>query len=107
MNADIKAEFQKIHKQFTRFDKRLDGFDKRLDSFERKFATKDDLTAQTKELKEFAEDQTEFLAQTIAKTVANPLQKHLDNSSVHQGLVVRVDALEHDVSVIKKKLVVK
>lgn len=37
------------------------------------FVTKDDLTKQTKELRAFAEDQTEALARIVATTVANPM----------------------------------
>ena len=61
----------------------LKGFATRDDLFamelrmDAKFATKADLESQTEDLKAFAEEQTEILAQIIETTVAEPLHQHL------------------------------
>jgi nitrogen regulatory protein PII-like uncharacterized protein len=54
------------------------------------FATKDDLKAQTKELKDYADQQTEHLASIIATTVANPLQRHLEEVSVAEEVSMAI-----------------
>lgn len=46
------------------------------------FATKDDLKSQTQELKDYSDQQTEKLALIIATSVAEPLDKHLQEFSV-------------------------
>jgi hypothetical protein len=43
------------------------------------YATKDDLTTLEKNLKAYAEDQTETLAAYIAETIAIPLQEHIES----------------------------
>ena len=56
-------------------DHKLDQkLDEKLDQKLANFATKADMEAQTKELKQFAEEQTESLARIIATTVAEPLE---------------------------------
>ena len=88
-----KQEFEKIEQIL---DKKLDQkLDQKLANFATKddlkgFATKDDLRSleqrinlkfegQTKELKAFAEEQTEHLALIIGETVAIPLQQHIES----------------------------
>jgi hypothetical protein len=55
-----------------------------------KFATKDDLKAQTLELKQFAEEQTGQLAQIIATTIAEPLDRHLREVSMFEEVSMAV-----------------
>lgn len=43
------------------------------------YATKDDLVTLEKNLKDYAEDQTETLAAYIAETIAIPLQEHMES----------------------------
>ncbi len=50
--------------------------DKRFDQFEQKFDQK--LDAQTKDLKQFAEEQTETLARIIQKSVVEPFEKRFN-----------------------------
>lgn len=73
----------------TKYD--LIALEGRMDT---KFVTKDDLklavAEQTTELKQFAEDQTEQLAQIIATTVAEPLDRHLREVSMFEELSMAV-----------------
>lgn len=81
------------------------------------FATKDDLanlatkdslkaslTEQTTELKQFAVEQTEELARIIARAVAEPMQKHLDQTVNHESIKAKVGELENEVAQIKTAL---
>lgn len=81
------------------------------------FATKDDLTnlatkdnlktslaEQTRELKQFAVEQTEELARIIASAVAEPVQKHLDEPVNHENIKAKVQELEQDVVKIRTAL---
>ncbi|MBL8031163.1 MAG: hypothetical protein JNK33_02470 [Candidatus Doudnabacteria bacterium] len=81
------------------------------------FATKDDLTnlvtkdnlkaslaEQTKELKQFAVEQTEELARIIAGTVAEPMQNHFGEPVNHEDIKAKVQELAQDVVKIRTAL---
>lgn len=80
-------------------------FDDKLKHLATKDDLKSELAGQSKELKQFAEDQTEFLAAIVARTVANPLEEHIREYK-KQNLNARVTSLEHDMKRIKKSLLV-
>ncbi len=87
METELKTEFKKLHK-------RLDRFEGKFDEMEAKFATKDDLKIaldeQSKDLKSFAEEQTEHLARIIATTVAEPLDQHLRDATLYEEVTMNV-----------------
>lgn len=77
---ELQQEFKKLHR--------------RLDGIETNMVTKAELKvaigSQTDELKEYVEDQIEGLAQIIAKTVAEPLDRHIQATEVDTDMGVRV-----------------
>ncbi|MCL5667203.1 MAG: hypothetical protein M1383_05550 [Patescibacteria group bacterium] len=70
----------------------------------RNLATKDDLKQQTKELKEFAEEQTEALARIISNTVAEPMERHFSQANFKIDAIRRINELEGDMGDVKAKL---
>jgi hypothetical protein len=84
-----KQEFEQIldkkldEKLDTKFDEKLKPIYSRLTVIEANMVTKAELTSalekQSKELKEFAEEQTDHLASIIGETVAIPMQRHLES----------------------------
>jgi formyltetrahydrofolate hydrolase len=68
-----KDHFDQQIQRFVTKENLETTLDKRFDDFEEKMDKK--FVAQTKELKEFAEEQTESLARIIATTVAEPLEE--------------------------------
>ena len=67
-------------------------------------ATKLELTAQTKELKVFAREQTEELARIIANTVAAPMQNHFEELKDELEVREEVQTLKRDMLKIKQAL---
>ncbi|MDR3642927.1 MAG: hypothetical protein P4L74_04850 [Candidatus Doudnabacteria bacterium] len=65
------------------------------------FVTKFDLQNQTKELKQFAEEQTDALARIISKTVAIPMEVQFRKLNGRIDLQQRVEKLETDMSEMK------
>lgn len=100
---DLTSMEQRLNTKFATKDD-LTSMEQRLNT---KFATKDDLKAQTQELKEFAELQTANLAAMVKTSIADPLQKHLENSRIHEGLKDRVDRLDDDMKAVKKAIFIK
>jgi hypothetical protein len=101
MPAKKELTIEYIDKKFKQVFDYLDGkfatkddlgaFEDRMD---KKFATKDDLKValaeQSKELKDFAEEQTEHLARIISTTVAEPLEKHLQEVSMYEEVSMAI-----------------
>lgn len=52
------------------------------------------LKAQTKELKQFAEDQTDALARLIATTVAEPMERHFEKIDKELDVYAEVKQLK-------------
>jgi len=76
------AEFEevldnKLSKMATKEDLKSFATKEDLKSFEQRIDEK--FEKQSKELKEYAEDQTETLAAYIAETIAIPLQEHIES----------------------------
>ena len=62
------------------------------------------LKAQTKELKQFAEEQTDALARIIATTVADPMEHHFEKIDKELDVYVEVKQLKADMERIKEAL---
>jgi 16S rRNA C967 or C1407 C5-methylase (RsmB/RsmF family) len=62
------------------------------------------LKAQTKELKQFAEEQTDALARIIATTVAEPMERHFEKIDKELDVYAEVKQLKADMERIKKAL---
>lgn len=69
-----------------------------------KLATKEDLRLQSKELKLFAEEQTETLARIIAKTVSEPMELHFKEYEEKTDTGLRVKKLEGQMTELKSAL---
>ena len=75
---NLQNEFSKIHQRFDELDQK---FITKKDA--QAFATKEDLDNQTRELKDYADEQTEHLVAVISATIATPLQKHFDEHHLY------------------------
>lgn len=62
------------------------------------------LKAQTKELKQFAEEQTDALARVIATTVAEPMERHFEKTDKELDVYAEVKQLKADMERIKDAL---
>lgn len=62
------------------------------------------LKAQTRELKQFAEEQTDALARIIATTVAEPMERHFEKLDRELDVYAEVKQLKADMERIKKAL---
>jgi 16S rRNA C967 or C1407 C5-methylase (RsmB/RsmF family) len=62
------------------------------------------LNAQTKELKQFAEEQTDALARIIATTVAEPMERHFEKIDKELDVYTEVKQLKADMERIKEAL---
>lgn len=82
------------------FDEQLGRLNQRFDDV----ATKKDLQEQTKELKQFAEEQTDALARIIATTVAEPMQRHFEKLDKELDVYAEVKQLKADMERIKEAL---
>ncbi len=93
---NLQNEFSKIHQRFDELDQKFitkkdaQAFATKEDlkhfatkSDVEKFATKEDLDNQTRELKDYADEQTEHLVAVISATIATPLQKHFDEHHLY------------------------
>jgi len=67
-------------------------------------ATKDDLKIQTKELKEFAKEQTDELARIISTSVAEPMEDHFRKLDNKIDVKARVEILEKQMSEMRTAL---
>ncbi len=77
---ELQQEFKKLHK-------RLDGIETNMVT---KAEIKVVLGSHTEEIKEYIEYQIEGLAQIIATTVAEPLDRHIQATEVDSEMGVRV-----------------
>lgn len=84
------------------FDTQLKGLATKDDI--KNMATKDDLASQTRELKEFAEDQTDVLARIIATTIAEPMERHFQSVGKELDVYAEVKELKADMKKIKEAL---
>jgi hypothetical protein len=62
------------------------------------------LKAQTKELKKFAEEQTDALARIIATTVIEPMERHFEKLDKELDVYAEVKQLKADMERIKEAL---
>ena len=82
-------------------------FEQVLDQKLSKMATKADLEHQTKELKAFAEDQTEHLARLVSNSVIEPISeqfKEVKKDIKNLDIKPRLEKLEKDMAGIKTAL---
>jgi hypothetical protein len=82
------------------FDQRIGDITQRFDGV----ASKADLQGQTKELKAFAEEQTDALARIIATTVAEPMERHFEKLDKELDMYAEVKQLKADMERIKEAL---
>lgn len=82
------------------FDQQISVINQRFDGV----ATKSDLQAQTKELKTFAEEQTDALARIIATTIAEPMERHFEKINKELDVYAEVKQLKADMERIKEAL---
>lgn len=77
-------------------------FDQTLTTLYKKFDIKID--DQTKDLKAYAEEQTEELARIIASTIAEPMERHFEKIDKELDVYAEVKQLKADMERIKEAL---
>ena len=97
---EMQKEFQKLHKRLDRFEERFatkDDLKAQTKELEAKFATKEDLKAQTKELEEkFAtkDDLKAFATKDDLKAAVVELKEYTDDQTELLALMVNKNIVE-------------
>ncbi len=94
----LDQQFQHIDGKFDAIDQKFDLIDEKIDRIYEKF---DD---HTKEIKEFAKEQTEELARMIQNSVVEPMDRHFSKLENDLNVKDNVHRLEKDMTKIKTAL---
>ncbi len=95
--GQVDQRFASVDKRFDSMDKRIDRMNKRFDSMDKRFDLVDSKI----------DDAVDNLARIIATTVAEPLERHIEETRDYPTMRKDVALLKHDVSHIKKVLQIK
>lgn len=98
------GKFGSMKTRFEQVDNKLIEHGHKFESIDKRFSS---LDAKIEKLGEKTESSIEKLAQSIAETIALPLQKHIEETRDYPTVRRDVSILKHDVSKIKRILKIK